>query len=281
MQHSFHGRTMTTLAATGQESSTKFYPVTGRLCLCASPATIDQGKAAIEKTARSSWRLSRAKAACCRWTAVMCRVPALCQKHDMLLVIDEVQTGIGRTGTLFCYEQYAVQPDIVTAGQRPGRRVPIGAILYGEKKVDTCSRRPWHDLRRQPCLPAPRRSVLFDRRSDGVPGSGQREGRSHPRTAVASISAIRNRVRGLGLMLGIGVDEGKTRPAMSSNAGEGRHRADGRNRYDPSASAAGHYERRDRSGACLHERGVEMKHLLKMLDLSKEEIIASSIWPIS
>ena len=53
----------------------------------------------------------------------------LCRERDVLLIFDEVQTGIGRTGTLFCYEQFGMQPDIMTLAKGLGGGVPIGACL--------------------------------------------------------------------------------------------------------------------------------------------------------
>jgi acetylornithine/succinyldiaminopimelate/putrescine aminotransferase len=54
---------------------------------------------------------------------------ALCREHDLLLILDEVQSGIGRTGTLFAYEQFGVSPDVVTLAKGLGGGVPIGAVL--------------------------------------------------------------------------------------------------------------------------------------------------------
>jgi acetylornithine/succinyldiaminopimelate/putrescine aminotransferase len=56
-----------------------------------------------------------------------------CDARDMLLILDEVQTGIGRTGTLFAYEQYGIEPDVVTLAKGLGGGVPIGAVLVKEK----------------------------------------------------------------------------------------------------------------------------------------------------
>ncbi|MGZ9189099.1 MAG: aminotransferase class III-fold pyridoxal phosphate-dependent enzyme, partial [Nitrospira sp.] len=53
----------------------------------------------------------------------------LCRERDVLLIFDEVQTGMGRTGTLFCYEQFGMQPDIMTLAKGLGGGVPIGACL--------------------------------------------------------------------------------------------------------------------------------------------------------
>jgi ornithine--oxo-acid transaminase len=61
----------------------------------------------------------------------------LCRKHKTLLVIDEIQTGIGRTGTFFCHERYGVQPDIITVSKAlSGGYIPVGATLASAKVVD-------------------------------------------------------------------------------------------------------------------------------------------------
>ena len=60
----------------------------------------------------------------------------LCQRKDMLLIIDEVQTGIGRTGKLFAYEYFDVKPDIVTFAKGIGGGLPIGGALFGERACD-------------------------------------------------------------------------------------------------------------------------------------------------
>jgi acetylornithine/succinyldiaminopimelate/putrescine aminotransferase len=56
-----------------------------------------------------------------------------CDAHDLLLMLDEVQTGMGRTGTLFAYEQYGVEPDVMSLAKGLGGGVPIGAMLVKEK----------------------------------------------------------------------------------------------------------------------------------------------------
>jgi predicted acetylornithine/succinylornithine family transaminase len=60
------------------------------------------------------------------------KVQSWCQEKDILFILDEVQTGIGRTGTLFAYEQYGVEPDIMTLAKGLGSGVPIGALLAKE-----------------------------------------------------------------------------------------------------------------------------------------------------
>lgn len=61
-------------------------------------------------------------------------VAALCQKYELLLIVDEVQTGIGRTGTMFAYEQTPLKPDIITLAKGLGNGIPVGAVI-GHKKL--------------------------------------------------------------------------------------------------------------------------------------------------
>ena len=61
--------------------------------------------------------------------AFMQQLGALCSKHQILLIFDEIQTGIGRTGTMFAYEQYDIQPDIMTLAKGLGGGMPIGACI--------------------------------------------------------------------------------------------------------------------------------------------------------
>ena len=56
-----------------------------------------------------------------------------CKEKDILLIVDEVQTGMGRTGSLFSYQQFGIQPDLVSCAKGLGGGLPIGAVLFGEK----------------------------------------------------------------------------------------------------------------------------------------------------
>ena len=63
-------------------------------------------------------------------------VSELCKNKDILLIVDEVQSGNGRTGKLYCYEHYGIMPDIITTAKGLGGGLPIGATLLGEKVKD-------------------------------------------------------------------------------------------------------------------------------------------------
>ena len=78
------------------------------------------------------------------------QVRELCDKHGALLIFDEIQAGIGRSGKFFAYEKYGVKPDIVTLAKGLAGGVPIGAFIVTEKVGQShAARRPRHHLRRQ------------------------------------------------------------------------------------------------------------------------------------
>ena len=72
----------------------------------------------------------------------------LCKEHDLLLIVDEIQTGMGRTGKLFAYEHYGIEPDIFTLAKGLGSGFPVGAMLAKAKLGRSIQRRqPRFDLR--------------------------------------------------------------------------------------------------------------------------------------
>jgi len=130
-KQSFHGRTLATLTATGQEKvQIGFDPLPEgfRYLPYNDFAALDELNG--EKTCAVMLELVQGEGGVVpadpEWVKELVR---LCQKHDLLLIVDEVQTGMGRTGTLFVYEQYGVEPDILTLAKGLGSGFPIGAML--------------------------------------------------------------------------------------------------------------------------------------------------------
>ena len=131
MKNSFHGRTMATLTATGQEKIQKGYePLLPGFGYVAFNNLEELEQAVTDKTAAIMLEPIQGEGgvyvANCEYLK---QVRDLCTKKDVLLIFDEVQTGMGRTGTLFAYEQLGVQPDIMTLAKGLGGGVPIGACL--------------------------------------------------------------------------------------------------------------------------------------------------------
>ena len=128
---SFHGRTYGTMTATGQEKFSKpFAPVVPGFKYVPYN-DIDAIKAAITpKTAAIMLELIQGESGVHPADVEYIKaVRNLCTEKGILLIFDEVQTGIGRTGKMFCYQNYGVTPDIMTLAKGLGGGVPIGAML--------------------------------------------------------------------------------------------------------------------------------------------------------
>ena len=139
LENSFHGRTLTTLAATGQAHYHElFQPLT--------PGFVHAPANDLEST--------KAIALANQAAAVMIEciqgeggvipldgdyvqgLASFCAAEDILLIVDEVQTGNGRSGALYSYMNYGVEPDIVSTAKGLGGGLPLGATLFGEKTQD-------------------------------------------------------------------------------------------------------------------------------------------------
>lgn len=135
LENSFHGRTITTLAATGQEHFHDFFfPFTEGFCY-AKANDIDSVKAQLNDSVCAVMiELIQGEGGVIPLDAgFVANVGALCKEHDLLLIVDEVQTGIARTGKLLCAQQYGIMPDVVTLAKGLGGGLPIGAILTNAK----------------------------------------------------------------------------------------------------------------------------------------------------
>ena len=136
MKNSFHGRTLTTLAATGQDVfHQQFQPLTPGF-VSVEPNDPDALKAAAAdgKAAGILLEVVQGEGGVKPLDfAYLKAAESLCREQDMLLMIDEVQTGNGRTGSLYAYMQAGITPDVVTTAKGLGGGLPIGACLIGER----------------------------------------------------------------------------------------------------------------------------------------------------
>ena len=134
--NSFHGRTITTLAATGQDTfHGDFLPLTNgfyhtpandiealteafeKIDPCAIMFETVQGEGGVNPLTKE----------------FVAAIAALCEKNDALMIVDEVQTGNGRTGKLYSFMHYGITPDVVSTAKGLGGGLPIGATMLGEK----------------------------------------------------------------------------------------------------------------------------------------------------
>ena len=134
--NSFHGRTLTTLAATGQDHFHKdFQPLTpGFIHVPANDCEALSRAVAENKVAGIMLECVQGEGGVNALTGeFMLHAEKLCKENDIPFIMDEVQTGNGRTGKLYGYMNFKVQPDIVSTAKGLGGGLPIGATLMGEK----------------------------------------------------------------------------------------------------------------------------------------------------
>ncbi|MDR2504528.1 MAG: aspartate aminotransferase family protein [Oscillospiraceae bacterium] len=134
LNQSFHGRTLATLTATGQEQFHKeFFPFPQGFKY-ASPYDIEDVKKAVTPDVCAVMiELMQGEGGGVPLEKEYVKALAkLCKEKEILLIVDEVQTGIGRTGTLFAFQQFDITPDIVTCAKGLGGGLPIGAVLFAD-----------------------------------------------------------------------------------------------------------------------------------------------------
>ena len=210
LNHSFHGRTLTTLAATGQDHFHQlFQPLT--------PGFVHVDAGDLEAAARviREQKVAGILIECVQGEGgVIALEPAFVQglaklaaEEDVVLMVDEVQTGNGRTGSLYAYMQYGITPDVVTTAKGLGGGLPIGAAMLGEKVQNVFGPGDHGSTYGgNPVCCAGALSVI-DRLNEAFLAE-VREKAAYVREALAGAPGV-EAVSGLGLMIGIKT----TRPA--------------------------------------------------------------------
>lgn len=135
MNHSFHGRTMGALAVTGNAHYREpFEPLPGGICF-ADFNDLESVKSRItDKTCAILTEVVQGEGGIYPATQEFLEgLRSFCDEKDILLIFDEIQCGMGRTGTYFAWQSYGVQPDIMTCAKALGCGVPVGAFVLNEK----------------------------------------------------------------------------------------------------------------------------------------------------
>jgi acetylornithine/N-succinyldiaminopimelate aminotransferase len=135
MNHSFHGRSMGALSVTGNEKyQAPFRPLIGGIRF-ADFNDLESVKAQItEKTCAVILETIQGEGGIYPAAEEFLKgVKALCEEHDMLLILDEIQCGMGRSGYLFAWQEYGVKPNVMTCAKALGCGVPVGAFVLDEK----------------------------------------------------------------------------------------------------------------------------------------------------
>jgi acetylornithine/N-succinyldiaminopimelate aminotransferase len=218
LNNSFHGRTITTLMATGQEVfHNYFFPFTEGFRYANANDLASLEAAAGDDVCAVMLELVQGEGGVLPLEADFVKaVRDLCAEKDWLLIIDEVQTGVGRTGSLFCFQQFGLEPDVVTFAKGIAGGLPLAGVMAGEKTQDVLG--PGTHATTfggNPVSCAAALSVL-DQLDDAMMAEVQAKGQ-YLREKIAAINApVVTGIRGMGLMLGIGLKEGVSHKAMAT-----------------------------------------------------------------
>ena len=218
LHNSFHGRTITTLAATGQDKfHDHFFPFTEGFRyadandlgsveavaghdVCAVMMELVQGEGGILPLDQK----------------FVLDVAELCAKRDWLLLIDEVQSGVGRTGTLFAFQQYGIQPDAVSFAKGIAGGLPFGGVLANKRCRDVFTPGTHGTTFGGNPVAAAAACYVLDRLDDEFLAQVQEKG-EYLRQAIGAMGLpCLGEIRGLGLMLGIDVTGERTNRELAA-----------------------------------------------------------------
>ncbi len=218
LRNSFHGRTITTLAATGQDKfHNYFFPFTEGFRyadandiesveavaghdVCAVMLELVQGEGGVLPLDQE----------------FVTRVADLCGKRDWLLLIDEVQTGVGRTGTLFAFQQYGVQPDAVSFAKGIAGGLPFGGVMANEKCRDVFSPGTHGTTFGGNPVAAAGACYVLDRMDEAFLDQVLEKGNYIRRAVEEMALPCLGKTRGLGLMIGVEVRGARTNQELAA-----------------------------------------------------------------
>ena len=208
LKDSFHGRTLATLTATGQDKFHKYFDPFPDGYDYVTPNSIEDFKekltddvcAIIMEAIQGEGGVNLLNN---NFVQEVCNV---CKEKDVLIIFDEVQCGLGRTGHFFGFQEFGVEADIVTLAKGLGGGLPIGAILCNEKLADTfVPGDHGSTFGGNPVVCAGAISVLDQICNEDLLSSVQAKGELIRETLLKSNLTLVKNIRGLGLMIGIEV----------------------------------------------------------------------------
>ena len=208
LEGSFHGRTHGALAVTGQPAKRAAWEPLAppRALRDAERHRLARGRGRARRRHDPRSSPCSARAASSRSTPeFLAAARALADEHEAMLVFDEVQCGLGRTGSFFAWQQLGVRPDAVTLAKALANGLPIGRAARRRRRSDRLrARRPRHHVRRQPGHRAPR-PAPSSRRSTTSCSPRVAERGTQLSSGVAALPGV-VATRGRGLMLGADLD---------------------------------------------------------------------------
>lgn len=208
LKDSFHGRTLATLTATGQDKFHKYFDPFPDGYDYVTPNSIEDFKekltddvcAIIMEAIQGEGGVNLLN------SNFVQEVYNVCKEKDVLIIFDEVQCGLGRTGHIFCFQEFGVEADIITLAKGLGGGLPIGAILCNEKLSNTFTPGDHGStFGGNPVVCAGALAVLDQICNDELLSSVQAKGKFIRQTLTKSKLPLVKNIRGLGLMIGIEV----------------------------------------------------------------------------
>ncbi len=214
LNKSFHGRTVTTLSATGQDVFHEYFEPFTEGFSFAEPEMDSVKNTVNENTCAVMIELIQGEGGVNPLDESFVKeLSEYCKENDLLLIVDEIQTGMGRTGKLFCYENFGIQPDIITAAKGLGGGLPIGACLCAEPLGEVFT--PGTNgttFGGNPVVCAGATYVL-DKVSDEDFLKDVRKKSEYMKSEIEKMYGVAQ-VRGMGLMLGIKLERGLAKDVM-------------------------------------------------------------------
>ena len=207
LRNSFHGRTITTLAATGQDKfHNYFFPFTeGFRYADANDLDSVEAVAGHDVCAVMMELVQGEGGVLPLDLEFVQKVAELCAKRDWLLLVDEVQSGMGRTGSLFAFQQYHIQPDVVSFAKGIAGGLPFGGIMANEKCREVFSPGTHGTTFGGNPVAAAAACHVLDRMDDAFLAQVKEKG-AYLRQAIEAMELpCLGKTRGLGIMIGIDV----------------------------------------------------------------------------
>ena len=207
LNNSFHGRTITTLMATGQEVfHNYFFPFTEGFRYADADDLASLEAAAGDDVCAVMMELVQGEGGVLPLDRDYVQAVAkLCAERDWLLLIDEVQTGVGRTGSLFAYQQFGVEPDVVTFAKGIAGGLPFGGFMANGKCRNVLGAGTHGSTFGGNPMAAAAANVVLDTMTPAFLQEVREKGEYLRQGIEALGSPYVSGVRGMGLMLGVGV----------------------------------------------------------------------------
>ncbi len=202
--NSFHGRTVTTLSATGQDVfHNYFFPFTGGFDYVKANDIADLKSHIDDEVCAVFIELIQGEGGVMPLSKEFVNeVSEVCKEKDILLLVDEVQTGVSRTGAVYCFQNYGIQPDVITSAKGLGGGVPIGACVCSKKLSDVMSAGTHGTtFGGNPIACAAAIEVLSRVTSNSFLEEVNKKG-NYIRAKLSEMGNVRE-VRGMGMMIGI------------------------------------------------------------------------------